>query len=84
VSRTRTPISRICPLLLCTKLFPLVPRHGCQQVPLNAIVCVTLVYVGQMSQNVVFALIMGWLMLGWGTLKSLRKAPAAAAGSSGP
>lgn len=54
------------------------------RVPLNAIVCITLVYVGQLSQNVVFALIMGWLMLGWATLKSLRKAPAAAASSDGP
>lgn len=49
------------------------------QVPLNAIVCMTLVYVGDLPQNVVFALIMGWLMLGLATLKALRKAPAAVA-----
>jgi hypothetical protein len=39
----------------------------------------TLVYVGDLPQNVVFALIMGWLMLGLATLKALRKAPAAVA-----
>ena len=50
----------------------------CLQVPLNAIVCLTLIYVGELPQNVVFALIMGWLMLALATMKCLRRAPAAA------
>ena len=53
------------------------------QVPLNFIVCITLVYVGDLPQNVVFALIMGWLMLGLATLKALRKAPADALVAAG-
>jgi hypothetical protein len=52
-------------------------------VPLNAIVCLTLVYVGELPQNVVFALIMGWLMLAVATLKALRKAPAASLAAGG-
>ena len=43
-----------------------------------------LIYVGDLPQNVVFALIMGWLMLGLVTLKALRKAPAAPAVGATP
>ncbi len=48
--------------------------------PLNAIVCITLIYVGELSQGVVFSLIMGWLTLGLATLKSLRQPAAAGSG----
>ena len=52
------------------------------QVPLNAIVCITLIYVGDLPQNVVFALIMGWLMLGLATLTALRRVPAVESAST--
>ena len=47
------------------------------RVPLNAIVCVTLIYVGSLGQTTVFTLISGWLVLGLLTLTRLRQAPVA-------
>ena len=72
-------------LRVCGRLsHPVAALVTWSQVPLNAIVCMTLIYVGDLPQNVVFALIMGWLMLGLVTLKALRKAPAAPAVGATP
>jgi hypothetical protein len=43
------------------------------RVPLNFIVCVTLIYVGHMSTSTVFCLVVVWLMLGAATSTRLRK-----------
>jgi hypothetical protein len=47
------------------------------RVPLNAIVCVTLIYVGSLAQTTVFSLVAGWLVMGMLTLSRLRQAPTA-------
>lgn len=53
------------------------------RVPLNIIVCLTLVHVGDLSHTTVFSLVALWLLLGLASLCRIRHAPKGRVGSYG-